>query len=456
MLRIYRTLQTALRALVRNPMRAFLTTLGIIIGVAAVIATMEIGNGSSAAIEKAIASLGSNVLMIFPGNVAATGISQGVGSSMSLSPQDCEAILRECSAVRSAAPVVRFGGQIIYGNKNWLPDQILGSTTAFLDVREWEIADGEPFTDQDVRGARKVCILGQTVVNNLFGPGESAVGKEVRLANSSIRVLGVLSPKGANMGGQDQDNFVLLPWTTIKYRISGASASGNVAGSSISTAVNSLNQLYPSASTTLYPQPSAVQAADTPLPVRFTNVNMILAAAQSADDTQLAISQITGLLRERHRTHPENPEDFTIRDLTELVRTRSQTVDIMRVLLIIMASISLAVGGVGIMNIMLVSVTERTREIGLRMAVGARGRDIMQQFLTEAVLLCLVGGVLGIGLGLFLTYLLVTMMMHWPTETSFLAIFGSVFVSAAVGITFGFYPAWKASRLDPIEALRYE
>ncbi len=455
MLRIYRTLQTALRALIRNPMRAFLTTLGIMFGVAAVIAMVGIGKGSSAAIEKAIASLGSNVLLVFPGNVAATGISQGVGSSMTLSPQDCEAILRECSAVRSAAPVVWFGGQIIYGNKNWLPDQILGSTTAFLDVREWTLAEGDPFTDQDVRGARKVCILGHTVVDNLFPPGVEAVGKDIRLANSTIRVVGVLSPKGANMDGRDQDNFVLLPWTTIKYRIAGAAAKGGAAASSISTAMNSISQLYPAASTTLYPLPSATQAADTPLPVRFTNVNMIVAAAQSPDDIPLAISQITGLLRERHRVHPENPEDFTIRDLTELARTRSETVETMSVLLFIVACISLVVGGVGIMNIMLVSVTERTREIGLRMAVGARGRDIMQQFLTEAVLLCLVGGIIGIGLGLFVSYL-VTVIKHWPTETSLYAICGSVFVSAAVGIAFGFYPAWKASRLDPIEALRYE
>jgi ABC-type antimicrobial peptide transport system permease subunit len=270
-------------------------------------------------------------------------------------------------------------------------------------------------------------------------------------------VVGVLSAKGANMDGRDQDNVVLLPWTTIKYRISGAAAATTTAAnSSISTAVNTeTDQLYPTNTTTIYPQPSAVQAADTPLPVRFTNVNMIFAAAQSPDDIPLAINQITGLLRERHRVHPENPEDFTIRDLTEMAKTRSEAMDIMRVLLVITASISLMVGGVGIMNIMLVSVTERTREIGLRMAVGARGRDIMQQFLTEAVLLCLVGGIIGIGLGLFASYL-VTVIKHWPTETSLYAIFGSVFVSAAVGIAFGFYPAWKASRLDPIEALRYE
>ena len=459
-MKVSKTVRTALRALRRNPMRATLTTLGIIIGVAAVIAMMEIGNGSSAAIQRTISSMGANILLVHPGTAASGGVSFGAGTAMTLTPEDCEAILLECPAVRSATPEVRARTQVVYGNRNWVPMVINGTTPAFLEVRSWtSLAEGEMFTDRDVRNASKVCVLGQTIARELFG-AESPIGKEVRVRNVSFRVVGVLSPKGANMMGMDQDDILLAPWTAIKYRVTGSSLanvnqSSSSSDSGTSSSVNSLNQLYPNAQLNLYPEPSATQAANTPLPVRFTNVDHILAAAQSTDEIPLAIRQITALLRERHRIRPGEADDFSIRDMTEMTRTVSSTATVMTNLLLSVALISLIVGGVGIMNIMLVSVTERTREIGLRMAVGAKARDILRQFLVEAVVLCLAGGAIGILVGCGGSYL-VTLLLGWPTETSVPAILASVIVSASVGILFGFYPAWKASRLDPIEALRYE
>jgi len=455
--KIYRTTRTALRALRRNPLRAGLTTLGIIIGVAAVIAMIEIGQGSSDAIQKTIASMGANSLLIMPGTAASGGISFGAGSVMTLTPDDCEAILRECPAVRDASPVVRVRTQVVYGNKNWVPMSIYGTTPAFLDVRDWtHLAEGQPFSDRDVRNGTKVCLLGQTLVRELF-QGESPVGQEVRVQNVSLKVIGVLSSKGANMVGMDQDDVVLAPWTTIKFRVAGTSTTtvNQSAAAANANAVNSLNQIYPNTQLNLYPVPSATQQADTPLPTRFTNVDQIMAAAQSTDEIPLAIRQVTSLLHERHHIRPGQPDDFSIRDMTEMTKALAQTTDLMTRLLLGVALISLVVGGVGIMNIMLVSVTERTREIGLRMAVGARGRDILWQFLVEAVSLCLLGGALGITLGCGGSYA-VTFFLNWPTETSVVAIVLAVVVSASVGVIFGFYPAWKAARLDPIEALRYE
>ena len=461
-MKVYRTIRTALRALRRNPMRAMLTTLGIIIGVAAVIAMMEIGEGSSKAIQRSISSMGANNLLIMPGTAASGGVSFGAGSVMTLTPQDCDAILRECPAVRSAAPMVRARTQVIYGNRNWVPLFIFGTTPEYLNVRDWTtMAEGEMFTERDIRNGSKVCVLGQTLVRELLG-GESPIGKEVRVQHVSFRVVGVLSSKGANMMGMDQDDILLAPWTTIKYRVTGStlanvnqSSAASGSGSGTGSAVNSLNQLYPNTQLNLYPQQSATQAADTPLPVRFTNVDQIMAAAEESDEIPLAMRQITALLRERHRIHPGETDDFNIRDMTEMMKTLATTAALMTNLLLSVALISLVVGGVGIMNIMLVSVTERTREIGLRMSVGARARDILRQFLVEAVALCLAGGAIGILLGCGGSYL-VTSLLRWPTETSITAIMLSVIVSASVGIIFGFYPAWKASRLDPIEALRYE
>jgi ABC-type antimicrobial peptide transport system permease subunit len=456
-MKIHRTVRTALLALKRNPMRAMLTTLGIVIGVAAVIAMMEIGNGSSSAIQKSIASMGANTVLILPGTAASGGVSFGSGSSMTLSPQDYEAIIRECPSVSSAAPVVRARTQVVYGSRNWVPSSIYGTTPSFLEVREWtELAEGEVFTDRDVLNANKVCVLGQTLVRELF-QGESPIGKEIRIKNVSFRVIGVLMAKGANMMGSDQDDILLAPWTTIKYRVTGSAltSTNQSSTSDTSSAVNSLSKLYPGGQRSLYPVRSEIQAADNPMPVRFTNIDMIMTAAVSSAEIPAAIRQVTETLRERHRIRSGEPDDFNIRDMTEMTKTLSSTTALMTNLLLCVALISLLVGGVGIMNIMLVSVTERTREIGLRMAIGARASDILRQFLVESVVLCLVGGGIGILLGHGGSQL-VQMFLHWPVQNSPGAIAAAVIVSAGVGIIFGYYPAWRASRLDPIEALRYE
>jgi macrolide transport system ATP-binding/permease protein len=454
-------LRTALHGLRRNVMRASLTTLGIIIGVSAVIAMMEIGRGSSSAIQKTIESMGANNLMIRAGTAASGGVSFGAGTVMTLTPQDAEAILRECPAVKATAPVVRARTQVIYGNRNWVPVFIYGTTPSYLDVREWPLAEGEVFSEQDVRNASKVALLGQRLVRELF-QNESPLGKEVRVNNVSFKVVGILSPKGANMMGIDQDDILLAPWTTIKYRVAGTSmtdanqsAQASSSDSDTSQRVNTLNQLYPTSKLKLYPEQSAAQLANTPQPVRFSNVDQILAAARSTPEIPNAIQQMTQLLRERHRIRPGEPDDFNIRDMTEMTKALSSTADMMTKLLLVVALISLVVGGVGIMNIMLVSVTERTREIGLRMAVGAWSRDILQHFLAESVLLCFCGGIAGILLGRGIS-LLVTALLRWPTEMSLAAILAAFAVSVTVGIIFGYYPAWKASRLDPITALRYE
>jgi macrolide transport system ATP-binding/permease protein len=454
-------LRTALHGLRRNVMRAALTTLGIIIGVAAVIAMMEIGRGSASAIQRTIASMGANNLMVMPGTAASGGVSFGAGSVMTLTPQDAEAILKEAPAVRATAPVVRARTQVIYGNRNWVPIFIYGTIPEYLDVREWPLASGDMFSEQDVRNSSKVCLLGQRLVKELF-QDESPLGKEVRINNVAFKVIGTLSLKGANMMGIDQDDIVLAPWTSIKYRVAGSamtnvnqSAQSTTSSTDTSQKVNTLSQIYPNTKLNLYPEQSAIQQADTPLPVRFTNVDQIVAAARSTREIPAAIEQITQILRERHRIKPGAPEDFNIRDMTEMTKALASTATMMTKLLLAVALISLVVGGVGIMNIMLVSVTERTREIGLRMAVGAWARDILQQFLAESVLLCFCGGIAGILVGRGIS-LLITALLGWPTEMSLDAILAAFAVSVGVGIIFGYYPAWKASKLDPINALRYE
>ncbi len=351
---------------------------------------------------------------------------------MTLTPQDSDAIANEAPAVRAAAPIVRARTQVIYGGKNWVPSAIYGTTPAYLDVREWPMAEGEVFTERDVRNASKVCVIGQRLVRELF-EGENPIGKELRVQNVSFKVIGVLSSKGANMMGMDQDDILLAPWTTIKYRVTGKSvanvnqsaASSASSGSGTSQTVNSLNQIYPTTQSSLYPAQSATQAADTPLPVRFTNVDQILAAARTTPEIPAAINQITQILRERHRIRAGEADDFNLRDMTEMTKTLSSTTTMMTKLLLAVALISLVVGGVGIMNIMLVSVTERTREIGLRMAVGARGRNILQQFLVESVVLCFCGGAAGILLGRGISYL-VTILLRWPTELSLDAVIGGL------------------------------
>jgi ABC-type antimicrobial peptide transport system permease subunit len=455
-MRAYRTFKTAMRALRRNVMRAGLTTLGIVIGVAAVIAMMEIGNGSAAAIQHTIATMGAYNLMVFPGNSLLAGISTGTGGNMMLTPTDAEAILADCPSVAAAAPVVYARAQAVYNNLNWQPGNLYGTTPAFLDVRDWsEMAQGNIFTERDVRNTSKVCVIGKTIVDKLF-MDEDPIGKEIRLMNVNFKVVGVLKSKGANMMGSDQDDIILAPWTTIKYRVSAVSSTAAAAASTATSSTSVLpSQVYPPAPASLYSLPTSTQQADTPQPVRFANVNQIVIAAKSAEQVKSAIEEITTLLRDRHHIRAGMPEDFTIRDMTEMVKTMSSTTELMTTLLLIVAAISLVVGGVGIMNIMLVSVTERTREIGLRMAVGAQSSDILHQFLMEAIVLCLIGGAIGIALGRA-TSILVRLIKHWPTVVSPGAIIVAVVVSALVGVLFGFYPAWKASRLDPIDALRYE
>jgi macrolide transport system ATP-binding/permease protein len=456
------TWRTALGALRRNKMRSALSALGVIIAVGAVIAMMEIGQGSKTALQRSIASMGANTLMIQSGAASSGGVTFGAGSVLTLTPQDCEEIARQCPAVSDVAAVVRARAQIVYGSHNWVPFQINGTTPSFLAVRDWQdMSEGGMFGDRDVRNGNKVCVIGETLKQELFH-NESPIGKEIRINNVSFRVIGVLSRKGANMMGMDQDDIVLAPWTTIKRRVSGATltnvnqsaAAAAAAAAGVNTQVNTLSNLYPG-STPLYLTPSTTQAADTPQPIRFANIDQILAKATSEEEIPQAIDQITSLLRERHHIHRGDSDDFNIRDMTELTKTLASTSQLMGALLLVVALISLVVGGVGIMNIMLVSVTERTREIGLRMAVGARSYHILRQFLVEAIVLCLVGGALGILVGRIAS-IAVRWKMHWPTETSLPAIIAAVAVSATVGMVFGFYPAWKASRLDPIEALRYE
>ena len=453
-----RGLKTAARAILRNKLRSGLTMLGIVIGVAAVIAMMEIGRGSNDAIQKTIASMGANNLLVQPGAASSGGVTFGGGSGLTLTPRDALELSRQVPTLSSVAPIVRARTQVIYQGRNWVPVYIYGSTPEFLEVRDWtNLAEGEMFGEREVRNGSAVCVVGQTIVRELFR-GESPVGREIRLQNVGFRVVGVLSRKGANMTGVDQDDIVLAPWTTIKSRVSAntlpsSNQSANLVADS-SQRINSLSQLYPGA-TRLYPVPSPLQQANNPQPVRFTNVDQVLVKVKSAGDVPDAIQQIKSVLRESHRLRTGQADDFNIRDMTEANKALTQTSEMMGSLLLSVALISLIVGGVGIMNIMLVSVTERTREIGLRMALGARSRQILLQFLTEAIVLCLTGGALGIALGRGGS-ILVREFLGWPTVIAPQAIVASVAVAVGVGVLFGFYPAFKASRLDPIAALRYE
>lgn len=454
---LLRTTATALRALSRNVLRSGLTTLGIVIGVAAVITMMEVGNGSAAAIQETIARMGSNNIMVLPGSMNTGAVNYGTGTRQTLNIRDFEVLGVECGdRLTSIAPVVLVTRtQVVHGNRNWIPTYLYGTTPAYLDVRQWhDLDEGQMFTDADVRRGAQVCVLGRTLATALFDD-RSPLGQVVRLNQQPFKVIGVLARKGANMVGSDQDDILLAPWTSIKYRVAGrplVPATGLESGSS---GINTLSRRYPSAGLQLYPTPSEAQLVNNPRVDRVPTISLIWARAGTARDVSVAKQQIESTLRREHRLEPDETADFVIRDMTEQGRVLGSTARLMSGLLLSVALISLAVGGVGIMNIMLVSVTERTREIGLRMAVGARPRDILRQFVVEAMVLCLIGGAVGILVGRA-TAELIQVVFRWPTRVSLVAIVASVTVSGLVGLLFGFYPAWKASRLDPIQALRYE
>jgi len=431
--------------------------LGIVIGIMAVVSIMEIGNGASKTLGKSIQSMGANMIMVMPGAAAAAGIQQGSGSAPTLTPADVEAILLDCPAVATAAPVVMARTQVVYGSTNWVPANMFGTTPAYLEIRDWKNLDeGECFTEQDVRNSNKVCIVGKTLVTELFADC-SPIGETIRIQNVPFRVIGVLSRKGANVMGMDQDDILLTPWTTLKYRVSGSALGQVNQSASVGSldGINSFGDPYPRSHLEFYPTLTTTQMINTPRQTRMTTVDQICASSVSTEKMQIAVDQITATLNRTHQVRPGEAGDFNLRNMTELSEMFGSTTVLMKSLLLMIAGISLLVGGVGIMNIMLVSVTERTREIGLRMAVGARGRDIMIQFLVEAVMLCLIGAMIGIALARGVS-MLVTLLMNWPIAASLPAIIAAVSVSILIGVGFGFYPAWRASQLDPIDALRYE
>ncbi len=409
MTRILAGLRIALRALMVNKMRSTLTMLGIIIGVGAVIAMIAVGSGAKKRIAEQIASMGSNMLIVLSGSSTSGGLRFGSGTVPTLTVDDAKAISTEIPAVKYVAPSIGGVAQVVYGNQNW-STVINGTTSEVLEIREWPLSSGRSFTQQDVDGATKVCLLGKTVADNLFG-GIDPIGQIVRIKKVPFTVIGVLASKGQSTFGQDQDDTIFVPLTTAQKKLFGMQFPGMV--------------------------------------------RIIAVQARSPEVMKEVENQINDLLRQRHRIQPNQDNDFTVRNLTEVMSTAEQSASVMSLLLGAIASISLIVGGIGIMNIMLVSVTERTREIGIRIAVGAKGRDILLQFLIESMVLSLIGGMIGIGLGVIGT-LILAKFTQWPTLFSMQAILLAFLFSGSVGVFFGFYPARKASLLNPIEALRYE
>jgi ABC-type antimicrobial peptide transport system, permease component len=399
-------MKIALRALRRNKLRTLLTMLGMIIGVAAVIAMVGIGNGAKTQIENQIASLGENVIQIFSGSFTRGGVHSGWGAAGTLTIDDAEAIQREIPGVTVVSPEVRSTAQIAAGNQNW-STQIQGESADYLTIRQWPLTAGAMFTEQDVRSANKVAIIGQTIADQLF-PGEDPIGQVLRIKSAPFIIVGLLKSKGMSMMGSDQDDVVIVPYTSAMKRLFGM------------TTLRTINAQ--------------------------TATSSLLTPVQQ---------QIISLMRQRHRIIPGRDDDFTVRTQQEIADMATEQSKTMTYLLAAIAAVSLLVGGIGIMNIMLVSVTERTREIGIRMAVGARGYDILLQFLTEAFTLSIIGGVIGIATGIGASKI-IEAVKHWPVATPYIWILASFLVSAAVGIFFGFYPARKASQLDPIDALRYE
>ena len=403
------TLKISLRALLVNKLRSMLTMLGIIIGVASVITMLAVGMGAGRKVEEQIASMGSNLMLVVPGSSQQGGMRMGFGTQPTLVLGDADAIARQCPAVAETAPVLPGGAQIVYGNMNWAT-RVQGTDAGMLVVREWPLAGGRSFTDQDLKSAAKVCILGQTVVENLFG-GADPLGQVVRIKNLPFHVIGVLAEKGQSFTGDDQDDTIMVPVTTAQKKLFG-----------------------------------------TPFPgmVRF-----IMVKAHGRDLLQTAQDQISALLRQRHHIGYKQDDDFSIRNLTEFAQAAAESSRVMTLLLAAVASVSLLVGGIGIMNIMFVSVSERTREIGLRRAIGARRWDIRLQFLIEALALSFAGGLIGVFLGLGSSWI-ISKNAGWPIIFTPFSILLSYSFSGIVGLFFGFYPAHKASLLNPIDALRYE
>ena len=408
------TIRIALRALAKNKMRASLTILGVVIGIAAVTTMVSIGQSASAIVQNEFETLGTNVIVVFPEYRRRKAVSQG--RSVSLSAQDANAIADECESVAAASPLVGTQGQVIYGNTNWLPREMIGVGHEYLAVRDWPLQYGGFFTDRDISSAAKTCVIGQTLVARLFQT-VNPIGETIRIRNIPFRIIGVLEAKGANMFGEDQDNIVLMPYTTVRKRIQGS---------------------------------------------EFRNVDLIMASAKSRQLMSKAQGEIERLLLDRHRIGESEKPDFGVQNTTEIANILGNVTGTLTLLLSAIAGISLLVGGVGIMNIMLVSVTERTREIGIRMAVGATATDILRQFLVESVILSCIGGLIGFILGVSASAG-VTMAINswsdgteWPVVISMPAALTAIVFAAMVGIFFGYYPARRASRLDPIDALRYE
>jgi len=408
------TLRIAIRALAKNKMRAGLTVLGLVIGIAAVSAMVSLGQSGSNLVQSQFEQLGTNVIVVIPGLQQRAGINQG--NKMTLTTKDSDAIARECPSVLATTPLVVFTGQVIYGNSNFSPREMYGVGPDYLTVRNWPLRSGTFFSQRELSSSSKVCIIGQTLVARLFQTIDP-IGETIRIKNIPFKVIGVLERKGGNLFGQDQDNIVLLPLTAVRKRLYGS---------------------------------------------EFDDVNSILVSARSMAVSSEAQHEVTQLLAERHRVHPGDKLDFTVQDTAEVAAILGTITGTLTLMLSAIAAISLLVGGVGIMNIMLVSVTERTREIGIRMAVGARSGDILRQFLVEAILLSMIGGVLGFALGIGASAGVTTLInsfssgTRWPVVISLEAGAVAFVFSASVGIFFGFYPARRASRLDPIEALRYE
>ncbi|MBI2881874.1 MAG: ABC transporter permease [Candidatus Tectomicrobia bacterium] len=408
---VFASLRIAIRALQANLLRTSLTMLGIIIGVGAVITMVSVGAGAQARVSEQIQSLGSNLLVVLTGSVSAGGVRMGAGTHLTLTEDDAWAIQREIPAVQAAAASMRGNRQVIYGNLNWFT-LIQGATPEYFEAREWDIVAGKAFTQEDVDGSAKVALLGQTVIQRIFGDSDP-LGQIIRIQKVPFTVIGVLDRKGQSLRGDDQDDIIVIPLSTAKKRVLGVSLA---------------NQ---------------------------RSVYSIMVKVREAHLLQEAEQQIRGLLRQRHRLQPQQADDFTLFNLSEILKAQEESSRVLTILLAAIASVSLLVGGIGIMNIMLVSVTERTREIGLRMAVGARSRDILAQFLVEAVTVSLIGGGIGIALGLIGSYA-IAYLAEWRILIQPEAVLLAFTFAAAVGVFFGFYPARKASRLDPIEALRYE